>query len=71
MDMTTQAPWLARNVEKIILTLSVSALCSITAGVVLLWGYPVALLVAGGLVWGECLLASVMSLAAARRGGGE
>jgi len=69
MDM--KPPWLARHINGIVLTMSASALCSITAGVVLLWGYPVALLVAGGLVWGECLLASVMSLAAARRGGGE
>jgi cytochrome c-type biogenesis protein CcmH/NrfF len=52
-----------------VLTLSALALCSITAGVVLLWGYPVALLVAGSLVWGECLLASWASLAVEARKG--
>jgi len=69
MDVGPRPSWLVRHVDGMVLTLSALALCSITAGVVLLWGYPVALLVAGSLVWGECLLASWASLAVEARKG--
>jgi len=59
--------WLQRNVGGILLTLSVLALCCVSAGVLLLWGHAVALLVGGGLVMAECLAASTVILTQGRR----